>query len=129
MRYCLNCNASIDNTHKLRKYCNTNCKEAFYYKQNTTYYKLKNDSYYYNNKPKYFAKAAKRRAGVKKATPTWANLDDIENVYIEAQYLQMHVDHIIPLKHPLVCGLHVWENLQLLTPKQNLEKSNKFIIE
>lgn len=37
-----------------------------------------------------------------------------------------HVDHIIPLNHPLVSGLNVPWNLQYLPPEQNVFKSNRF---
>lgn len=63
--------------------------------------------------------------GLKQASPLWADLDAIKDVYLEAEYMQMHVDHIIPLRSKLVCGLHVWDNLQLLTPKANLAKGNR----
>ena len=72
------------------------------------------------------ARNAARRALQVNATPVWADEQSICDVYAEAQHMQMHVDHIIPLNHPLVCGLHVWENLQLLAPEDNLRKNNKF---
>lgn len=37
-----------------------------------------------------------------------------------------HVDHEIPLSHPLVCGLHCLANLQYLTAEENLAKGNSF---
>ena len=71
-------------------------------------------------------KAARRRATKKNATPSWADLGAIRDVYLEAAYMQMDVDHIYPLKSDVVCGLHVWENLQLLPKIANIKKSNKF---
>ena len=37
-----------------------------------------------------------------------------------------HVDHVVPINHPLVCGLHVPWNLQVLTGPDNVRKSNSF---
>jgi hypothetical protein len=75
-----------------------------------------------------------RKALHKKITPSWANLDAIRRVYIESKLLTETtgiphvVDHIIPRKHPLVCGLHNEFNLQILTRKDNSKKSNRFVI-
>jgi hypothetical protein len=69
------------------------------------------------------------------ATPSWSNLDAISAVYIEAKRLEeldgvkRHVDHIVPIKHKLVCGLHVPANLQILTAFENQSKGNRFKIQ
>lgn len=70
-----------------------------------------------------------RQRRVHLATPKWADKQAIADVYAEARYFQMEVDHIIPLNHGLVCGLHVWDNLQLLTKSQNCQKGNSFDLE
>ena len=60
------------------------------------------------------------------ATPVWADLDAIRQIYTEAAAQGMHVDHIIPLRSKFVCGLHVQNNLQLLEPVENMRKNNSF---
>ena len=68
---------------------------------------------------------AKRRASQKRATPTWVNVQQLKTIYVNCPIGHV-VDHIIPLTHDKVCGLHVPWNLQYLTPSENSAKSNKF---
>lgn len=67
-----------------------------------------------------------RRATKLKATPKWVDKKALESIYAKASKKKLHVDHIVPLVHPLVCGLHVPWNLQLLTPLQNFRKNNRW---
>jgi hypothetical protein len=83
------------------------------------------------NKEAFAAREAARRAAQKAATPTWADWDAIEAVYLAAAQRTQetgalhHVDHIVPLKSALVCGLHVPANLQVLPAFDNQSKSNR----
>ena len=79
----------------------------------------------------YCAKSAKRRTINARATPAWANHARIAALYECAKHVsritgvKYHVDHIVPLQSPLVCGLHVEHNLQLLPASDNVRKHNK----
>jgi hypothetical protein len=82
---------------------------------------------YYLKKPHIqCALNAKRKAIKLKATPKFANLEKIKEIYKNCPK-GYHVDHIIPLQGKNVCGLHVEWNLQYLTPSANISKSNKLI--
>lgn len=98
-----------------------------YYTDNKDSCNLRSSTHYLNNKPYYTEKSAKRRAAKLLATPLWADKLKIKEIYLLCP-IGMHVDHIIPLNNPLVCGLHVHNNLQYLTVQENLEKSNSFKI-
>lgn len=98
----------------------------------SSYNKKYLSSYYVNNKHIYVAHSAKRRSIKLKATPEWADLEKIKLVYEKAKWLESitglkyHVDHVIPLQGDNICGLHIWENLQILEKSINLSKRNKF---
>jgi len=75
-----------------------------------------------------------RRAQQRQAMPVWADRKAIAAIYKQASEawkqtgIAHHVDHIVPLSHKYVCGLHVPANLQVLTGKENMEKRNKFAV-
>jgi 5-methylcytosine-specific restriction endonuclease McrA len=85
-------------------------------------------------KGKWLAYMTARQTRIKKATPSWADKESIKQFYINAQKLTKEtgvpheVDHIIPIKGKLVSGLHVPENLQILTAEENQRKNAKFVV-
>lgn len=83
-------------------------------------------------KPANCERVMRRNARKILASPAWANVSAMKAVYVRAAELtketgiKHHVDHVVPLQSRKVCGLHVENNLQILTAKQNQEKSNKW---
>lgn len=72
------------------------------------------------------ALANKYRASKVSATPSWADLKVIREIYEGTSKNGMEVDHIIPLQGKIVCGLHVENNLQIVPRSENRRKSHKF---
>jgi len=77
-----------------------------------------------------------RRRKHRLATPKWLSRkqkSEIRQIYQIAITMskttgeQYVVDHIVPLRSELVCGLHVPWNLRVIPQQQNLLKSNKLI--
>jgi len=72
-----------------------------------------------------------RQASKLKATPEWANRFFMEEAYHLARIrtdmlgFPWDVDHIVPLKNPIVCGLHVEHNLQVIPELENIKKGNR----
>lgn len=76
-------------------------------------------------KARYKIAEGKRRAAVLKATPRWADEEEIKKIYVSSPK-GYHVDHIVPLRSKTVCGLHCEHNLIAILAKENMQKSNKF---
>jgi hypothetical protein len=78
---------------------------------------------------------ATRRAVKRMAIMPWRNQFFIDEIYdlavrrTKTTGFQWHVDHIVPLNHPLVCGLHVEHNLQVIPGVDNCRKQNKFSVD
>lgn len=128
-RVCVECQKEIQRKSK-RKWGELNREESIkrcrnYYNANKEKHLSSQKVWRNNNKDLICARDNKRRAGKLQATPAWSESEKIKKVYKEARKYGLHVDHIVPLQNPLVCGLHVWSNLQLLAPELNLSKKNK----
>ena len=103
-------------------------------RKNTDKIKVYSARVYQKYKSKYGARNVARRAAKLNATPVWANQFFIEEAYDLAQRRtkmkcggidKWHVDHIVPLKSPIVCGLHVEHNLQVIPGVENIRKGNR----
>lgn len=72
----------------------------------------------------------RRKRALKGAFVTWADRELIRQIYQESRRrtaetgVMWEVDHIVPLRHPLVCGLHSHTNLQIIPQSENRRKSN-----
>lgn len=83
------------------------------------------------NAAKAAAKTMAYEAAKLRAIPKWANLKKISEIYAKASMLakedgiDYHVDHVIPLRSKIVCGLHCEANLMILEAAKNRSKSNR----
>ena len=88
------------------------------------------------NNPIYWAKKnernIRRNAAKRMAVPSWykSEKDLILAMYLKAKHItektgvDHQVDHVIPIQSEVVCGLHCFANLQILTAEENGRKSN-----
>lgn len=77
------------------------------------------------NRARYTAHAANRRSAKINATPAWADLEKITDMYRRAASQGLTVDHVVPLQSDLVCGLHWHGNMELITMRENISKGNR----
>ena len=85
-----------------------------------------------NNPATYLANNRKREQIKRSAVPSWASEEIIRSIYQAAAKKTKetgvihHVDHIVPLRSKIVCGLHVPHNLAVVASSENLKKGNRF---
>lgn len=134
LKYCPHCGRilsytqftkSAQNIRGIDSVCKS-CKSS----KNATYYQENKDTYHKpyidGHRAEYNARNSYRRARKLRATPSWADISKIREIY-KACPPAHHVDHIYPLISDWVCGLHVHENLQHLSAEENLRKGNRDI--
>ncbi len=108
--YCIDCSKDIND---------------FWHENNPNKRAVYSKTYIANNRAAINAAAAKKRADKVLATPKWADLLAIKEIYKTCPE-GYHVDHIVPLNGANVCGLHVEYNLQHLPARDNIRKGNSF---
>lgn len=92
----------------------------------------KNKEWALKNKDLINMSTARRRFCKANATPKWANSFFISEAYSlallrsEVTGYKWQVDHIVPLRSKIVCGLHCESNLQVIPKSQNLSKGNRY---
>lgn len=93
------------------------------------------NAWWRNNPVKVRLANAARRIAKFKATPEWAR-SEFEQFAIEEMYdlavrrtkatgIPWQVDHIVPLRSKLVCGLHCVANLRVIPAMENHRKGNR----
>lgn len=93
-------------------------------------------SYYQSHREKLLADAAircrKRYQKLAHAVPSWVRAEVVASIYRSARKItassgiRHEVDHIVPLRSKLVCGLHCEDNLAVITKFANRDKSNRY---
>jgi hypothetical protein len=110
----------------------TKLTSQIYFENNREKILEANKNYYNNHVTEHSARIRFNKLRKKHATPKWADKNKIKQFYLKAKELTNltgiphEVDHIIPLNGLTVCGLHVENNLQILTQEENRKKFNKF---
>lgn len=137
-QYCRSCTSQVGKKYKENNAEKIAARHIKYRNENKDKIKDSQSKYASKNKGKYNAYAMKRISSKKNAAVDWADKQYIDDLYEncrEAEQIfgniglnvKFQVDHIIPLQHDLVCGLHVQDNLQILSARDNQSKNNHFV--
>lgn len=106
--------------------------DAAYYRDNAAAVKARVRAWAIAHPEATAAQCRRYQAKKRGALPAWADAGAMKAIYTEARRITEatgiphHVDHIVPLTHDLVCGLHCEANLRVVTAAENIRKRNRF---
>lgn len=98
--------------------------QSRYYRNNRSKELARSKKKRESNRSYYSSKCAERRSKKLGATPSWFESEKVNFIYGMARKLNLEVDHVVPITSENVCGLHCWDNLQLLSRAENAKKGN-----
>ncbi len=104
---------------------------ASWRQRNAEHDRMKSLEWQQSNPARAYAAIAKRKAALLQRIPSWANLEAIQKFYDLAVEISVRtgvpheVDHIYPLQGKVCSGLHVENNLQVITAVENRRKGNR----
>ena len=131
---CYNCNRikkrfNFDKSTTRQDKLDSKCKECYleYRETHKPEIKTRDRNYYVEHSADCKSRSAEYRAAKSLRTPDWRDREKIIDIYRNCPE-GSHVDHVVPLRGALVSGLHVHNNLQHLTAKENSSKGNKYTI-
>lgn len=121
---CLYCDKEFKTKYEKKKCCSETCSRKRYYKSDEA--KASRKKWRDNNRDIIREQRRLRKRAERRAKPSWCSWKKIAEFTKTRPSKKHDLDHIIPLNHPEVCGLHCIENFQWLTKDENNEKSNQF---
>lgn len=112
---CKECEVIYKPKRKNQKFCNPKCQKKDEKRRHKT-------TKSYKKRHRIYKTLRKRQTVKAKLNVNWSEIQE----FYDNRPEDCHVDHIIPLNHELVCGLHVPWNFQYLSAEDNIKKSNSF---